>query len=1326
MIGDTKAWVALGIKQAIRQAIDAGVDGIVFGTGEQNANLYDLSKQISRVTYNAPGGKYANKYGTVLKAFDHKDNEVINKTATPEELEDYVGKEVAQRLLESQPDNMGRHSISGLDLKVGGEGMKAFYDKIVPQVANDVLKKLGGGKVWKVAFPGAEVERNGSYYGATLDGVTRKFSSYENAKEYLDKFGPEAAEQTGFEITDAMREKVNADGVPLFSLKRKTEAQMQADHAAMFGGDDPNAVQHAKLVMDSMPGVYAAARGYQSQKDTLDKAEALAKEIGYSVEDMQGLLARGGATVGNETIPAEVLVASAVLVTRYGVADLLANPAGPNFAGRLTEVLNIMLATRANISSIARALNIVGKMQKDAKMTPEERQAAVEKATKEAGKQAEDAVGLSENMDDTERAIVNEWNDTQTKVADAEYAAAEAQNDIISADQELEAKKAELEDARTRRDDAKRELSQAHAAIKKAEAATDNAVNKTPTPAEINQAEGNARRAANEAEAAKQALKNQLERMKAAEDRLARAQKDLAAVKAAPAPSATDIARAEQKAKMAEAEAALAKASLKAAQDKLRDAENRLKDAVAAKARFESKTPTPAEILKAQGDARRAEAAADQAHADYIVAKKELTKLLARQRAAIQRAIDAGNKLAGVRNKIAKMQKPMFVGKGGVSMDEIIAALGGKRGLDSIQRTLQKNAGKIDPMLMTLFLQGVAGRIHKTKAERAKRTGVWKAVHGLLAGLMEQFKAFILTGIFTHGINIAGNLMFLGLEMPITRAIKAFHDGGVKGVGQHYKAFGQALAQTVPMFIPALAYGMTQEYPAAHFNQLAVQSPAVQKVILDLGNNAWMDGISGAIDMANYDGPPGMRRALTNNITAPVIREWGKIVRTIGFAPLGAMDAAFKTVPYLYSVNLQKAQGKVVDYSEAVSLAEVAVFQAKLSEGMASFTRFVNSTPGAGFIVPFMKTLINLIGIAIDYTPVLGQIKYGIANNQTRDRGLAVGRGLLGLAFAALVMSLHGEGDDDEESVLSGRAPIDPNDRAIWSIKYDDMGLRVGDTITSLARLEPFSSSAALVIAGADAYRMMRDEYDSDKAANIVGSALGQLFIGKSFMATTKQMFEAAGSDTPGKFFFESLPTSILLGSTVPNMLPQLGDVFDPNKRQANTLEEKYIARLPWLRDSLPVAVDAFGQPTRNTRFGTILPIQPRPVIDKDTAKLVDWMLLNEIGLDQAKFLNEFPGDKAAALQSRRYLIEQKMGAGMTEPMRIKPGATPQEVYDAWVTNAEGKNRAKAEAAEAKSTWSSNSGIKNMKLQAIDDAMRKKADIPTNKELEDASKRSVK
>jgi len=136
-------WHQLALKRALKEAVDKGYDRIGLTTGAQQAERYDLSKQISKVYYSPPDSKQANKYGTVFKAFDSRGNEIINKSVTPEELPDIVGKEVAKKLLDAESNSMGVKALEGVDLQVGGEGMKKYYDEIYPAFLNKQGKKYG-------------------------------------------------------------------------------------------------------------------------------------------------------------------------------------------------------------------------------------------------------------------------------------------------------------------------------------------------------------------------------------------------------------------------------------------------------------------------------------------------------------------------------------------------------------------------------------------------------------------------------------------------------------------------------------------------------------------------------------------------------------------------------------------------------------------------------------------------------------------------------------------------------------------------------------------------------------------------------------------------------------------------------------------------------------------------------------------------------------------------------------------------------------------------------------------------------------------------------
>ena len=217
-VAKTDAWVALALKRVIGMAVDEGYDKVAFVTGEQSAERYDLSKSIESIGYDPKQGR--------LQAFDKNRMSVIDEPGVSEgKLEDYVGKEVAQRLLSTEPV-MGKHLLDGEDLKVGGEGMKAFYDKIVPTVAKDVLKKLGGGALGTVA-----IEDSSSFsriHGVEDGNVVHTFESrgpavrWEEAGEELgvrrELRNENSIQQPGFDITDAMRDRV-ASGMPLFSAR---------------------------------------------------------------------------------------------------------------------------------------------------------------------------------------------------------------------------------------------------------------------------------------------------------------------------------------------------------------------------------------------------------------------------------------------------------------------------------------------------------------------------------------------------------------------------------------------------------------------------------------------------------------------------------------------------------------------------------------------------------------------------------------------------------------------------------------------------------------------------------------------------------------------------------------------------------------------------------------------------------------------------------------------------------------------------------------------------------------------------------------------------
>jgi hypothetical protein len=196
-VGKTDAWVSLALKRVIKMAVDGGYDKVAFVNGEQSADRYSLAKKVKIIDYSVTGDQNYH-----VEAFTH-DGEVlpIPYSLDADGIERYVGKEIAQKIVDTATRE--KQSVKGDDLKVGGEGMKTFYDRIVPSVAKDVLKKLGGEKLETVSMshdPNQELSK-----WEPEDGVG------DGSKAAIDQYS-----QPGFTITPEMRDKVGS-GMPLFS-----------------------------------------------------------------------------------------------------------------------------------------------------------------------------------------------------------------------------------------------------------------------------------------------------------------------------------------------------------------------------------------------------------------------------------------------------------------------------------------------------------------------------------------------------------------------------------------------------------------------------------------------------------------------------------------------------------------------------------------------------------------------------------------------------------------------------------------------------------------------------------------------------------------------------------------------------------------------------------------------------------------------------------------------------------------------------------------------------------------------------------------------------
>lgn len=129
-------WHEFVMKRLIRMAADGGYQSVAWTTGNQQNARYSLEKYVQRITYSPEGTLIAYKGANASEM-----TAVFNKNVPEEKLADYLGKDVALRLLAKKPTRGWGRMMEGEDLRVGGQGMRGFYDDILVRFASQFGKK---------------------------------------------------------------------------------------------------------------------------------------------------------------------------------------------------------------------------------------------------------------------------------------------------------------------------------------------------------------------------------------------------------------------------------------------------------------------------------------------------------------------------------------------------------------------------------------------------------------------------------------------------------------------------------------------------------------------------------------------------------------------------------------------------------------------------------------------------------------------------------------------------------------------------------------------------------------------------------------------------------------------------------------------------------------------------------------------------------------------------------------------------------------------------------------------------------------------------------
>jgi hypothetical protein len=191
-------WYQLALKRLTKYAAENGYERIGLTTGRQQADRFNLAESFDAMNYKKnKDGTYALGVKPKGEGIFQNDFGGTNLSNIPEkELPSIVGKELAQKIIAGegrQAGNTSRYILEGIDLQVGGEGMKKYYDEIYPKFLDKYGKKYG-------ASVGETQITTG--YARDADGIPAQRPSKETIR-YLD-------------ITPQMKEGTSK-GQPLFA-----------------------------------------------------------------------------------------------------------------------------------------------------------------------------------------------------------------------------------------------------------------------------------------------------------------------------------------------------------------------------------------------------------------------------------------------------------------------------------------------------------------------------------------------------------------------------------------------------------------------------------------------------------------------------------------------------------------------------------------------------------------------------------------------------------------------------------------------------------------------------------------------------------------------------------------------------------------------------------------------------------------------------------------------------------------------------------------------------------------------------------------------------
>ena len=220
-----KNWHELMMKQILNEAVKGDYDAIAFTTGRQQVERYEnqLRQAVDKIEFSKgypPGTITIQGVKNGRNSFEGtvENGKFIDGPGKGKTIEEVLGKGLAKQIEDHPGGELG--VIQGKDLTIGGEGMKGFYDKILPDFVNKYGKKYGI-STKKANLPGERLPSQEAVndYLKSINMPKQEFDklSIDERAKILDDASPKGEEVHYFDLSDMAKKDIKEKGQPLFS-----------------------------------------------------------------------------------------------------------------------------------------------------------------------------------------------------------------------------------------------------------------------------------------------------------------------------------------------------------------------------------------------------------------------------------------------------------------------------------------------------------------------------------------------------------------------------------------------------------------------------------------------------------------------------------------------------------------------------------------------------------------------------------------------------------------------------------------------------------------------------------------------------------------------------------------------------------------------------------------------------------------------------------------------------------------------------------------------------------------------------------------------------